>query len=147
MPSATYSHAASTRRTVDEVWLRLQEVETWSNIGPVEEVWDATHDDDGLLTGYRWSASVGPTRYRGKAEVVEVRVGELMQLDLDGGEIDGTLTTTISQNGDGSQVEVTLRIVSRGALSSMFFPIVSEVVGRGLPEQVNRFVATLDAAG
>ncbi len=146
MPSARFSHAASTTRPIDEVWERLQAVETWANIGPVEHVWDPVHDEDGQLVSYRWSASVGPTTYRGRARVTEAAPGQLMVLDLQGGEIDGVLSTAITENGDGSQVTVTLQIVSKGTLSALFFPIVSEVVGKGLPEQVSRFVTQLDGA-
>ena len=144
MPSASYTHEETTRRPLADVWLRLQDVETWSNIGPVEHVWDPVHDETGHLVSYRWSASVGPTTYRGHAKVVEADPEKLMVLDLDGGEIDGVLTTRLSQNGDGSHIGVTLSIVSKGTLSTLFFPIVSEAVGRGLPEQVRRFVAHLN---
>jgi hypothetical protein len=129
-----------------EVWDRLQDVETWSNIGPVEHVWDPVHDDAGQLVSYRWSASVGPTTYRGRARVAEAAVCELLVLDLDGGEIGGRLATRLSENGDGSRITVTLTIVSKGTLSALFFPIVSDAVRKGLPEQVKRFVDHLDSA-
>jgi carbon monoxide dehydrogenase subunit G len=144
MPTARFQHEAETDRTVEEVWLRLQDVETWANIGPVEEVWDPVHDEKGLLLGYHWSTSVGPTRYKGRADVVETREHSFMTLDLDGGEIAGVLTTRIEHNGGGARIVVDLRIASKGALSAMFFPLVAEVVGRGLPEQVDRFVAGLE---
>lgn len=144
MPRATYTHEETTQRSIADVWLRLQEVDTWSNIGPVEHVWDPVHDEAGQLVSYRWSASVGPTTYRGHAKVVDATPEQLMVLDLDGGEIGGVLTTRLSQNGNGSHIAVTLSIVSKGTLATLFFPIVSEAVGRGLPEQVRRFVAHLD---
>jgi hypothetical protein len=63
-----------------------------------------------------------------------------MRLDLDATEVVGTLTTRLSENGDeATQIEVTLEIESRGTLSTLFFPVVSDVVGRGLPSQVERF--------
>ncbi len=147
MPRANFSHAATTRRQPDEVWRRLQDVETWSSIGPVEHVWDPVHDEEGQLVEYRWSASVGPTTYRGTAQVSDAHVDSLMVLDLDGGELAGTLSTRIEQNGSGSRITVDLGIVSKGTLSALFFPIVSEAVGRGLPAQVERFVAGLDQPG
>lgn len=144
MPRAKFTHEATTRRQPEEVWRRLQDVETWSSIGPVEHVWDPVHDEEGLLVEYRWSASVGPTTYRGTANVIEAHVDSLMVLELDGGELAGTLSTRIEQNGSGSRITVDLGIVSKGTLSALFFPIVSEAVGRGLPAQVDRFVAGLD---
>lgn len=146
MPNATFSHEAATSRSPEEVWERLQHADTWAAIGPVEEVWDPVHDENGGLLSYRWSAHVGPTRYRGTAEVVEAEHCRIMRLDLDGGEIAGVLTTSIDGNGDGTRLVVTLSIVSRGTLSTLLFPLVADAVGRGLSEQVQRFVAALDDA-
>lgn len=147
MPRATFSHRAHTVRSLGEVWERLQQVDTWANIGPVEEVWGAVHDEDGSLRSYRWSAHVGPTRYIGTATVVAADKGRLMTLELDGREIAGVLTTTILPNGDTTTVTVTLEIVSKGTLSSLFFPLVAKAVGKSLPDQVDRFVAALDVPG
>ena len=145
MPKARFSHRAYTVHSLDEVWERLQRVETWANIGPVEEVWSAVHGEDGSLRSYRWSAHVGPTRYKGTATVVAAEKGRLMTLDLDGAEVTGVLTTTILPNGHRTSVAVTLEIASNGTLSSLFFPLVAQAVGKSLPDQVDRFVAALDA--
>jgi hypothetical protein len=140
MPSAAFTHRIVIPRTSDEIWGELQHAETWSNIGPVEQVWDEVHDEAGHLERYRWSTSVGPRTYRGKADVIASEPGRLMRLALDAGEVVGTLTTALSENGDGTtHLEVTLEVVSRGALSTMFFPVVADAVGSGLPMQVERF--------
>lgn len=145
MPTARFSHESSTSRAIDDVWLRLQKADTWASIGPVERVWDPVHDDAGQLMSYRWSTTVGPTKYRGRAKVVEAVPPVTMRLNLDGGEIAGVLTTAMEENGDGTQLRVTLKITSKGPLSSMFFPLISEVVERGLPEQVERFVNSFES--
>ena len=41
-------------------------------------------------------------------------------------------------------IEVTLKVISRGMLSTLFFPVISEAVGRGLPAQVERFAASFE---
>lgn len=147
MPRASFTHHVAIPRASDEIWGELQVAETWSNIGPVEEVWDEVHDDAGHLERYRWSTSVGPRTYRGKAIVAASVPGRLMRLDLDAGEVLGTLTTALSENGDGTtHLEVTLEVVSRGALSTMFFPVVADAVGRGLPTQVEQFAQRLEAS-
>ena len=134
MPDASFTTDAVVSRSTAEVWDRLQDAQTWSNIGPVEEVWDAEHDADGHLTRYRWSTTVGPRKYRGRADVVEADPGRMMALDLDAVEVAGRLTTVLSENGDGStHLEVTLLVEAKGMLSTMFFPVVSDAVGRGLP--------------
>jgi hypothetical protein len=139
MPSATFSHAASVTQPAGTIWDRLQEVDAWANIGPLNKVWDAIHDGD-LLRGYKWRTTVGPTNYDGKASVVASERPHLMRLDLDAGEVTGSLETRMTSNGDGStQIVVTLEVVSRGMLSTLFFPVLSEAVGRGLPDQVDQF--------
>ena len=145
MPRASFTHQVTVSRPADEIWDQLQVAETWSNIGPVEEVWDAEHSDEGHLERYRWSTTVGPRSYRGRANVIASEPGHLMRLDLDATEVVGTLTTRLAENGDSAtHLEVTLEIESRGMLSTMFFPIVSETVGRGLPMQVEGFAATFE---
>ncbi len=144
MPRASFTHQVIVPRSVDEIWARLQVAETWSNIGPVEDVWDAEHTDEGHLERYRWSTTVGPRSYQGRAKVIGSEPGHLMRLDLDATEVVGTLTTRLSENGAGTDLEVTLEVESRGTLSTLFFPVVSEAVGRGLPMQVERFAASFD---
>ncbi len=143
MPAASFTHAADTSSPPEQVWQRLQRAETWANIGPVDEVWDPVHDGD-ALRGYRWSATVGPTKYRGTARVVESAPPERMRLELDAREMAGELVADIIPNGDAAtRITVTLRVESRGMLSTLFFPVVSEAVGNGLPAQVDRFAASL----
>ena len=146
MPSAAFTHETTVSAPIETVWHRLQDANTWANIGPIERVWDAEHNDAGELVRYRWSTSVGLRSYRGRAVTDASEAPDMMRLALDGGELTGTLTTQLSQNGSGTNVAVTLEVVSRGALSTMFFPLVSEVVGRGLPEQVEQFAAAFDEA-
>ena len=144
MPSASFTHAADAAGTPEDVWDRLQRVDSWANIGPIDEVWDPTHDGDSLQS-YRWSATVGPTRYQGWAEVIESSRPHRMRLTLDAKEMVGELTTDISANGDGAtRIIVTLAVESRGMLSTLFFPVVSEAVGNGLPKQVEAFADSLD---
>lgn len=144
VPEATFTHTASIAQPEDEVWSYLQTSDAWAQIGPLQDVWDAVHEGDELKS-YRWRTTVGPTRYDGTAVVVAAARPELMRLDLDAGEVAGSLETRLSANGDGTtQIAVTLTVVSRGMLSTLFFPVVSEAIGRGLPEQVDRFARSLN---
>lgn len=142
MPSATFTHTAHAPQGAADIWECLQAVDTWSNIGPIEKVWDPVHTDD-RLQAFRWQTTVGPTSYKGTARVIVANEPRTMQLELDAGEMAGTLTTDLHENGDGTtQVTVALKVVSRGMLSTLFFPVVSEAVGRGLPSQVEHFAAS-----
>jgi hypothetical protein len=143
MPTASFAHTARTTRTVDEVWAALQSEQTWSRIGPVEEVWDPVVVD-GALRSFSWRTTVGPTSYRGSAVVRDASPNR-MHLDLDAGEIAGSLTADLAAvpGGDGTAVTVTLVVTSRGMLSTLFFPVVTEAVSSGLPRQVDEFAAAL----
>jgi carbon monoxide dehydrogenase subunit G len=144
MPRATFTHQATADAPLEAVWERLQQAETWADIGPVESVSDAEVTSDGLLKSFRWSTTVGMKRYPGTALVASIEIGEHMKLDLDAREVAGTLETHLSPNGQGTTiVTVTLEVVSRGTLSTLFFPVVSEAIAKGLPAQVDRFAEGL----
>ena len=143
MPRASFSHNVDLSRPASEVWESLQDAATWSGIGPVDDVFGATHAADGTLESFEWSAHVGPTKYRGSAQVAIADAPRHMKLNLDSSELKGSLITDIDEN-ESTSLSVTLEIVSKGGMASLFFPLISEAIGRGLPEQVERFAATLD---
>lgn len=144
MPRATFTHQATATASPADVWTVLQEAETWGNIGPVEHITDPSSDDLGNLQGFRWSTTVAAKRYPGTAQVRTAVPGERMVLDLDAREVAGSLEAHLEPNGDGTTiVTVTLEVVSRGTLSTLFFPLVSETIAKGLPAQVDRFAASL----
>jgi len=146
MPRASFSHAVTVAQPVGAVWESLQDASTWSGIGPVDEVWEPRHDAAGNLEGFRWSARLGPTRYKGGATVSTAEPPHLMTLALDSSELAGSLTADLGGSAV-TQLEVTLDIVAKGAMASLFFPVVAEAVARGLPEQVERFAASLAGDG
>ena len=146
MPRATFSHEAVTSAPLDAVWDRLQQAETWADIGPVEDVRDSQQDETGHLQSFTWTTTVARKHYEGPAAVSDSVYRERMTLDLDAGEVAGSLEARLARNGDDSTiVTVTLEVVSRGTLSTLFFPVVSEAVARGLPDQVDRFAESLDS--
>ena len=101
MPSATYRHEAATPLPADQLWERLQVAETWASIGPVEKVWDARYDN-GLLSSFRWSTSVGHSAYEGTAQSNVVADGEKMVLHLATKELVGALTADVAGSNKGS---------------------------------------------
>jgi hypothetical protein len=144
MPRATFTHQAVATATPEAVWLKLQEAETWANIGPVEEVTSAESDDEGNLESFRWATTVASRRYPGTARVTVADPLRRMVLDLDAREVVGSLSTVLTPNGnDTTVVTVTLEVSTRGPLSTVFFPIVSQAIARGLPTQVDDFAESL----
>ena len=144
MPSATFTHQSTARASTADVWETLQEATTWANIGPVEEVWGAVHSDEGHLTSFQWSTTVAARRYPGTATVASAEPEARLLLELDAREVAGSLEAKLEANGDGTTVvAVTLWVTSRGTLSTLFFPVVSEAISKGLPAQVERFAGSL----
>ncbi len=143
MPTARFAHTAHTQKTLAEVWRELQREQTWARIGPVEEVWDPV-SVDGSLRSFSWRTTVGPTTYRGAAVVRAADSDRRMHLDLDAGEIAGSLVADlVPGTEEGTDLTITLEVTSRGMLSTLFFPVVAEAVGSGLPRQVEEFAAGL----
>lgn len=144
MPRATFTHQATAQATIEAVWESLQQAETWANIGPVENVTDPRADEHGLLESFRWSTTVAMKSYQGTAKVAATDLGERMKLDLDAREVAGSLEAHLVPNGDDTTiVTVTLEVISRGTLSTLFFPVMSEAIARGLPTQVDEFAQSL----
>jgi len=124
--------------------MALQHATTWANIGPVENVHDAVHNGEGNLDSFRWSTTVAARRYPGTAFVAAAEPGERMLLELDAQEVAGTLEARLEANGDGTTiVTVTLQVTSQGTLSTLFFPVISEAIAKGLPAQVEHFAAAM----
>ncbi|NNF64438.1 MAG: SRPBCC family protein [Acidimicrobiia bacterium] len=143
MPSASYSHTVTTPQSAAAIWKRLNDPDTWLAIGPVEGVDNAELSTDGHLEGFDWYTTVGPRKITGTAKVTESTKNQSMTLSLDAGELVGDLSASLDKNGKGSDLTVSIDITSKGGMASLFFPVISEVLGRGLPEQVEEFAATL----
>lgn len=143
MPSASFSHSVDLTRSPAEVWVTLQDAGTWSGIGPVDDVWEPTHADDGTLESFQWSAHVGPTKYKGSAVIAATTAPSHMALKLDSSELKGSLTADIHDE-ESTRLAITLEVASKGAMGALFFPLIAEAIGRGLPEQVEEFAASLN---
>lgn len=143
MPSASYAHTVTTSRSAADVWKRLNDPDTWLAIGPVEGIDNAESSAEGHLEGFDWYTTIGPRKITGTARVTESTKNKSMTLSLDAGELVGDLSASLDKNGRGSDLTVSIDITSRGGMASLFFPVISEVLGRGLPEQVEEFAAGL----
>ena len=141
MPGDTFSHTADARAPIGDVWMALQEAETWAHIGPVNEVWDAEYDSDRLVA-YRWSADAAGRRWEGTARVIEAIEGKSTSLALESPELKGTLTTSLLESGEGTSITVTLEARAVGMLATLFWGVVKQALGSGLPHQVEQFAAT-----
>ena len=138
MPSASYTHTVSVEADQGVVWARLQEAEAWQQIGPINDVWDAAHGNDGRLLAFRWSTHAAGREWTGTAVTIESEAPETMVVELDTSEVAGGIAVRL---GVGSiRVDMTLRSV--GLLATMFFGVVSDAVSNGLAGHVEDFAST-----
>jgi carbon monoxide dehydrogenase subunit G len=146
MPSATYRSSVTVDADRPAVWDRLQDPDIWRSIGPVQDLWNPELDD-GELTGFQWSTDIGGVTYEGTGTATDRDRPSRYELVLDTSEMAGTISVDLAEAnpGDGTAIDVTLELRSKGLLSSMFFPIVSKAVGEGLADQIQDLAARVDA--
>lgn len=143
VPSAEFEHTVEAPATSDEAWQQLQNPETWEGLAGVEEVFDVHHDAAGVLTAYRFRATAASQVYEGTAKTVESSNASRMVIDIATSEVTGRITTSLQPTDGGVEVTVKVTLRSKGFLSTLFFPVISQAVGSGLPTQVDAFAARL----
>ena len=98
---------------------------------------------DGLLTAYRFRATAASQVYEGRATTVDAATESRMVIDIVTSEVTGTITTTLTAANPGVSVTVRVDLRSKGFMSTLFFPVISQALGSGLPKQVEAFVERL----
>lgn len=144
MPKETFSHTAVTRAKRTAVWKALDEPETWEGIGGVDKVIAPVVDKDGRLRGFSFETAVAGKVYLGKATPKAREESRLMAWNIENSEVRGFTAVRLTDDGDGTRVEVTLEVEGVGMFSSMFFPVIARAIGSGLPETVDAFAAGFD---
>lgn len=142
VPSKTFTHTVHVEASPAEVWAALQRLETWAHLGPIESVDNEIRSDDGTLQGFRWYANAAGRTIDGTATTSDATTHERFSLDLDAGEVGGSLVTELAEDSS-TRVTVTLDIASKGPLVALFFPAIAEAIGKGFPSQVEEMAAAL----
>ena len=138
MPSDTFSHTVTVSATPESIYSALQHPDTWRGIGPIDDVWDATHEGD-RLAGFKWSTRAAGKSWEGTARRGTDRAAGEMTLDLDSSEIAGTIAVTLEPEGDSTALTIKLSARSKGLLAGMFWGVVADTLRKGLPTQVEAF--------
>lgn len=138
MPSDTFTHSVSVEATPETIHAALQNPETWKGIGPIDDVWDASHHGD-ELAGFSWSARAAGKTWEGTARRSGDDGIDSMTLDLDSPEIGGSITVSVEPTDAGTSLTVTLDAHSKGLLAGMFWGVVANALRRGLARQVDSF--------
>lgn len=134
----TFTHRAPLRVSVEEAWKRLQEADTWAQIGGMQDVEEVRHKHDGTLGAFDFAAVVAGKRYTGRASTTVSRAGEQMVLDIDTSELAGSIDVSFVSE---PAITVTLTVRSKGFFSSLMFPVIAGAITSGLRENVDRFAS------
>lgn len=143
VPSQTFTHTSMAAVPIDQVWVSLDRPETWEAIGGVDRVFDPIIDAEGRLRGFSFDTVAAGRRYVGVATPNRRDEGRLMSWHIQNSEVRGTTTVELAAGEGGTIVSVTLDVESRGVLSGMFFPVIANAIGSGLPRAVDEFAAGL----
>lgn len=138
MPSDTFTHTTRVTADVARITSSLHDADTWRGIGPIDEIWEATHDG-ARLASFRWSARAAGRIWTGTAEAVEGAPGDAITLRLRSPEVSGTLSVTLDGTGDGTLLRVTLDARSTGVLAGMFWSVIADALRGGFAGQVEEF--------
>lgn len=142
MPEASTSHSARVDVGRSAVWNALQNPGTWRAIGPIDDVSQPRHRDDGVLSGFNWTTNLGGKKYNGTAKVTVCHPESTYGLRLETSEIVGDILTEIAAADGSTTITVTLTFRTKGMLSAMFFPAIKQAMATGFPQQVESFAAS-----
>ncbi len=145
VPSQTFAHSAVASASIDDVWQSLDDPVTWESIGGVDRVYDPVIDAAGQLRGFSFDSVVAGKKYVGRASPYQRQDLRLMSWHVENSEIRGVTTVELANAQPGTTVTVTLQVESAGFMSGMFFPIIANAIGNGLPAAVDSFAAGFGA--
>ena len=150
MPSQTFSHSVRVAAPREVVWAALQRPETLEGIGGVDRVHDALIDQEGRLQGFSFEATAAGQVYPGLATPHIREEGRVIAWSIDTSEIEGMIRVDLADQADqgaGTDLTVIVELETRSILSSVFFPVITSAMGKGLPDAVEAFAEKLAYPG
>ena len=143
VPTDTFEHTTVVEHPRSYVWNRLQDPETWKSMGGIDEISDA-ETADGELLGFRFVSRIGGMSFPGTAHTTTSEPEKAMIVDVDTSELGAVLRVILSDDDDGTRLEVGMDLTSKGFLASMMWGMVAASVGAGLPDRTAALVASFD---
>jgi hypothetical protein len=122
------------------VWKALQRPEAWGAIGGVRKVDNATFNDEGELTGYRFLVDAGGSGHVGRARRSAVLEGRRITMEIDSDLLAGQIAIALEPDGDHTGVTVEMTMLPKGLMSMLLLPMIVGAVGAGFEETVEHFV-------
>ena len=139
MPSQIFAHTAVAQVSPETVWATFDSPTTWESIGGIDRVYDARVSPTGQLEGFTFDTEVAGRKYVGTATSAQRVEGSLISWSVRNSEIKGRLRVELTETSPGTQIEVTLEAESASFMSGMFFPVIANTIGSGLPAAVDDF--------
>ena len=139
MPSEAFQATAITTSDPAAAWEAMQQPDVWEGIAGVEHVTDPEFHPDGSLARFRLAAIAAGKSYPGIAEVVESTPGRTMTLRLSTSELTATVALSLQGGDRGTHLTIDVDIRTSTFMASLFFPVVADVIGRGLPAAAEDF--------
>lgn len=144
MPSESFQATATTTSAPEIAWKAMQQPDVWEGIAGVEQVSDPEFQSDGSLARFRLAATAAGKSYPGAAEVVESIPGRSMTLRLSTSELAATVALSLESADEGTLLTINVDIRTTTFMASLFFPVVADVMRRGLPTAAKDFAHRID---
>lgn len=143
VPTDSFEHTIVVQHPRSFVWNQLQDPDTWKSMGGIDEISD-TEVADGELLGFRFVTRIGGMNFPGTARTTTSDPHRAMIVDVDTTELAAVLQVILSDEDDGTRLEVGMDLTSKGFLASMMWGVVASSVGAGLPVRTAALVASFD---
>ncbi len=140
MAGQTFSGSARTTADAGSIWAQLDDAATWEGISGVDEVFDEVRDSLGHLNGFRFYSTAMGQRYTGTASPGPRTEGESLSWNIETPDLRGSITVTLSTEGDETAVDVSLAAEPVSMMARMGFPLIASAIGNGFQHSVDRFV-------
>lgn len=143
MPSQTFTHRAISTASPTDVWAAMDLVATWEKIPGIDRVVGSEQDDQGRLESFSFEATVAGRPYRGRARRHDRVEEERISWRITSPDVNGSVAVDLTPVNEGTEISVDLTVAMDGFLASLFFPAVTQALGRGFPDAVQNFASAL----
>jgi hypothetical protein len=125
-----------------EVWIRLQQIETWEGIGGLTDLRDARHDERGNLAGFAFSLDTPLGTIRDRATVA---VGEhRMRVVAEAKGFEVSVHLQLRPWSEGTEADVTIEGRSTSVFTRLLAGTLQHTLESGIDRERDRMAERLD---
>lgn len=130
---------------VDEVWERLQQLETWEGIGGMGELYGPAHGPDGGLRAFQYSLHTPLGTIHDSADVTSQ--GRVMHVRAASKGVAVTIDLSLRENGAGETIaELTIDAHATNFLTAPLAATLRHTLESGIVREGDRMVERLEAS-